>query len=401
MESLTLTSTTQGGLVPNVLVVDDDPTVRSQLVHFYTNCGWTVVAVACAEEALERLADGIIDLVIADIKLPGLDGVGLIARMHENFRDVPVIAITGYSDIETAINVLKQGAVDFVVKPLDRDALQSSTQAVLDKTRVYMEIRRLRRGLKNESEFGGMLSKTPEMYRLFEIIRKVAPTEMNVSIEGETGTGKELVASAVHYNSNRHAGPFVTISCAGFSDSLLERELFGYERGAFIGAKQSRAGKIELAHGGTLFLDEIESISIAMQGKLRRVIENQKVRRLGGSASIHVDVRVIAATTVPLGKLVAGRKMRSDFYDRVNVVSIHLMPLRRRKEDIPLLVHDFLHRHPIAAHKGITSISRQAMRLLLKYSWPGNIRELHNVLERAIVLNTRRVIEHIDLTALN
>jgi DNA-binding NtrC family response regulator len=359
------------------------------------------VAVACAEEALERLADGIIDLVIADIKLPGLDGVGLIARMHENFRDVPVIAITGYSDIETAINVLKQGAVDFVVKPLDRDALQSSTQAVLDKTRVYMEIRRLRRGLKNESEFGGMLSKTPEMYRLFEIIRKVAPTEMNVSIEGETGTGKELVASAVHYNSNRHAGPFVTISCAGFSDSLLERELFGYERGAFIGAKQSRAGKIELAHGGTLFLDEIESISIAMQGKLRRVIENQKVRRLGGSASIHVDVRVIAATTVPLGKLVAGRKMRSDFYDRVNVVSIHLMPLRRRKEDIPLLVHDFLHRHPIAAHKGITSISRQAMRLLLKYSWPGNIRELHNVLERAIVLNTRRVIEHIDLTALN
>jgi transcriptional regulator with PAS, ATPase and Fis domain len=193
----------------------------------------------------------------------------------------------------------------------------------------------------------------------------------------------------------------VTISCAGFSESLLESELFGYEKGAFIGAKQSRAGKIESAHGGTLFLDEIESISMVMQGKLRRVIENQKVQRLGGSTAIPVDVRVITATTVPLEKLLAGRKIRSDFYYWVHVVSIHLMPLRRRKKDIPLLVHDFLHRHPIAAHKGITSISKQAMRPLLKYSWPGNIRELHNVLERAIVLNSGRVIEHVDLPALN
>jgi transcriptional regulator with PAS, ATPase and Fis domain len=182
---------------------------------------------------------------------------------------------------------------------------------------------------------------------------------------------------------------------------LLERELFGYAKGAFAGAQQSRPGKIELAHGGTLFLDEFESISKVVQGKLLRVIENQKVQRLGSSAIIHVDVRVITATTVPLGKLLAGRKMHADFYDRVNVASLHIMPLRRRKEDIPLLVHDFLHRHPIAVHKGITSVSKPAMRLLLKYSWPGNIRELYNVLERAIVLNTGRVIEHVDLHVLN
>ncbi|MCA1660527.1 MAG: sigma-54 dependent transcriptional regulator [Verrucomicrobiaceae bacterium] len=260
-----------------------------------------------------------------------------------------------------------------------------------------MEIRHLRRGLKNGSEFGGMLSKTAEMHRMFEIIRMVAPTEMTVSIEGETGTGKELVASAVHYHSGRRDKPFVTINCAGFPESLLESELFGYERGAFTGAVQAKAGKIELAHGGTLFLDEIESISVVMQGKLLRVLEDQNVQRLGGSANIHVDMRVITATNVPLKQLVAEGKMRSDFYYRVNVIPIHLIPLQQRKVDIPLLVQDFLHRHPVAARKGITSISKQAMRRLLDYSWPGNIRELQNVLERAIVLNTGRTIEQVDL----
>jgi transcriptional regulator with PAS, ATPase and Fis domain len=276
-------------------------------------------------------------------------------------------------------------------------AVQESTRVALEKTRVYMEIRHLRRGLKNGSEFGGMLSKTAEMHRMFEIIRMVAPTEMTVSIEGETGTGKELVASAVHYHSGRRDKAFVTINCAGFPESLLESELFGYERGAFTGAVQAKAGKIELAHGGTLFLDEIESISVVMQGKLLRVLEDQKVQRLGGSADIHVDMRVITATNVPLKQLVAEGKMRSDFYYRVNVIPIHLIPLQQRKVDIPLLVQDFLHRHPVAARKGITSISKQAMRRLLDYSWPGNIRELQNVLERAIVLNAGRTIEHVDL----
>lgn len=384
-------------LIPNVLVVDDDPTIRSQLVRLYSHSGYTVVPVSSAEDALTQLAEGNIDFVITDIKLPGLSGIDLIAHMQESFPDVPVIAITGFKDIDTAVNVLKHGAADFVVKPFDLGAVQESTRVALEKTWVYMEIRHLRRGLKNGSEFGGMLSKTAEMHRMFEIIRMVAPTEMTVSIEGETGTGKELVASAVHYHSGRRDKAFVTINCAGFPESLLESELFGYERGAFTGAVQAKAGKIELAHGGTLFLDEIESISVVMQGKLLRVLEDQKVQRLGGSADIHVDMRVITATNVPLKQLVAEGKMRSDFYYRVNVIPIHLIPLQQRKVDIPLLVQDFLHRHPVAARKGITSISKQAMRRLLDYSWPGNIRELQNVLERAIVLNTGRTIEHVDL----
>jgi DNA-binding NtrC family response regulator len=386
-----------GSLIPHILVVDDDPVVRSQLVRLYTHSGYTVVPVSSAEQALKQLADGNIDFVITDIKLPGMDGVELIARMQENYSDVPVIAITGYSNIETAINVLKHGACDFVVKPFDLGSVQESTRVALEKTRVYMEIRHLRRYLKDGYEFGGMLSKTAEMHRLFEIIRMVAPTEMTVLIEGETGTGKELVASAVHYYSNRSKRPFVTINCAGFPETLLESELFGYEKGAFTGADHPKAGKIELAHGGTLFLDEIESMSVVMQGKLLRVLEDQKVHRLGGSHGIQVDMRVIAATNVPLKEMVAEGKMRSDFYYRINVIPIQLIPLRQRKVDIPLLVQDFLHRHSVATSKSIGSVSKQVMRQLVEYHWPGNIRELQNVLERAMVLTTGRIIESVDL----
>jgi DNA-binding NtrC family response regulator len=317
--------------------------------------------------------------------------------MKENFPDVPVMAITGYSDIDIAINVLKNGACDFVIKPSDLATMQESTRIALEKTHIDMEIRHLRRSLKEGYEFRGMLSKTPEMHRIFEIVRAVAPTEMTVSIEGETGTGKELLASAVHSHSSRRNKSFITINCAGFPESLLESELFGYEKGAFTGAVQSKAGKIELAHGGTLFLDEIESMSLAMQGKLLRVLEDQHVQRLGGHTSIHVDMRVITATNVTLKELVAAGKMRSDFYYRVNVIPIHLIPLRQRKVDIPLLAHYFLHRHPVGRQKGIKSISKKALRLLLEYSWPGNIRELQNVLERAIVLNAGHTIHDIDL----
>ncbi|HWP58361.1 MAG TPA: sigma-54 dependent transcriptional regulator [Candidatus Acidoferrales bacterium] len=382
---------------PQLLVVDDDPTVRSQLERLYAHSGYSVVSVGSAEEAIARLQEEDIDFVITDIKLPGMDGVQLIAHLHDNFPDVPVIAITGYSDIQTAVNVLKLGASDFVVKPFDLAAVQESTRVALEKSKVYTEIRHLRRALKNRAEFGGMLSKTPEMHRVFEIIRMVAPTDMTVLVEGETGTGKELVASAIHYHSPRRERPFVTINCAGFPESLLESELFGYEKGAFTGADQAKAGKIELAHGGTLFLDEIESMSIVMQGKMLRVLEDQKVQRLGGNKPTRVDMRVIAATNVPLKTLVAQGKMRTDFYYRINVIPIHLIPLRERKIDIPLLVQDFLHHHPVAVSKGITAVSKPVMTLLMDYAWPGNIRELQNVLERAIVLTTGKVIEAVDL----
>lgn len=384
-------------LIPHILIVDDESTIRHLLRTFYDRSGYTASSVASGEEALAKLAQGNTDLVITDIQLPGMSGTELVATMKENFPDVPVMAITGYSDIDIAINVLKNGACDFIIKPFNLDSLQESTHIALEKTLIDMEMRHLRRSLKEGYEFRGMLSKTPEMHHIFDIVRAVAPTEMTVSIEGETGTGKELLAHAVHSHSSRRNKPFITINCAGFPESLLESELFGYEKGAFTGAVQSKAGKIELTQDGTLFLDEIESMSLAMQGKLLRVLEDQHVQRLGGHASIHVDMRVITATNVPLKELVAAGKMRSDFYYRVNVIPIHLIPLRQRKVDIPLLAQNFLHRHPVGRQKGIKSISKKALKLLLDCSWPGNIRELQNVLERAIVLNTGHTIHHLDL----
>lgn len=390
-------TTAASALVPNILVVEDEPVVRNLLARAYIQSGYTVVAAESAEEALTLLAEGNIDFVITDIRLPGMNGTELIAKIKENFSNIPVIAVTGYCDINTAITVLKRGASDFIIKPFDLAAVQESTRLALEKAQVHMEIRHLRRELNAGAGFAGMLSKTPEMHRVFEVIRNVAATEMTVSIEGETGTGKELAARAIHDHSTRHDGPFVTINCAGFPETLLESELFGYERGAFTGAVQSKAGKIELAHNGTLFLDEIESMSVVMQGKMLRVLEDQKLQRLGGHASIHVNMRVITATNVPLKYLVDAGKMRSDFYYRVNVIPIHLIPLCQRREDIPLLVQDFLCRHPVARRKGITSVCNRAWRQLLDYPWPGNIRELQNVLERAIVLSGGRVIEQVDL----
>ena len=390
-------TTAASALVPNILVVEDEPVVRNLLARAYIQSGYTVVAAESAEEALTLLAEGNIDFVITDIRLPGMNGTELIGKIKENFSNIPVIAVTGYCDINTAITVLKRGASDFIVKPFDLAAVQESTRLALEKAQVHMEIRHLRRELNAGAGFAGMLSKTPEMHRVFEVIRKVAATEMTVSIEGETGTGKELAARAIHDHSTRHDGPFITINCAGFPETLLESELFGYERGAFTGAVQSKAGKIELAHNGTLFLDEIESMSVVMQGKMLRVLEDQKLQRLGGHASIHVNMRVITATNVPLKCLVDAGKMRSDFYYRVNVIPIHLIPLCQRRVDIPLLVQDFLCRHPVARRKGITSVCNRAWRQLLDYPWPGNIRELQNVLERAIVLSGGRVIEQVDL----
>jgi DNA-binding NtrC family response regulator len=382
-------------LIPNVLVIDDDEAVRGQLQRLYEQSGYSVASAGSAEEGLRLLAQGGIDFVITDIKLPGMSGAELIAAMQESYPDVPVIAITGYLDIDTAVQVLKCGAADFVVKPFDLIAVRDATATALERTRVYMEIRHLRRALKNGADFGNMLSKTPEMHRLFETIRMVACTDMAVVIEGESGTGKELLASAVHYHSARREKPFVTIDCAGLPDSLLEREMFGHENGGY--GLPAQPGKIELAHGGTLFLDEVESLSIAMQGKLLSVIEEKKTQRIGAAATTPVDARIITATSVPLRRLVAEGKMRSDFYYRITVIPIRLLPLRQRSVDIPLLVHDFLHRHPVAAERRITAVSKQVMRALLDYSWPGNIPELQNVLERALALAGGRVIEKVDL----
>lgn len=382
-------------------MVDDEEIICQQLQRLYTYSGYKVEVAHSGEAALERLEKRDIDLMVTDVRLPGISGVDLTMEIKKNYPDVPVIVITGHAAIDCAVEVLKSGASDFIVKPFGAEAIQESTRAALEKAWVFIEIRHLRRSLRGGGEFGGMLSKTPEMHRVFEIVRMVAPTDMTVLVEGETGTGKELVASAIHYHSPRRDGPFATINCAGFPETLLESELFGYEQGAFTGAERARAGKIELAHGGTLFLDEIESMSLLMQSKLLRVLEDQKVQRLGGNRQIHVDMRVIAASNVPLDALVAQGKMRTDFYYRINVIPIRLIPLRDRREDIPLLVDDFLRHHRVAIQKGITGMSRGPMSRLTQYHWPGNIRELQNILEKSIVMTTGNVIDKIEMPTLS
>jgi len=383
---------------PHILVVDDDPMICQQLERLYTHSGYKVTVATFAERAMDLLEHEDIDLIVTDIRLPGLSGVELAKKCVEQWSDVPIIVMTGYADIENAVEVLKLGASDYFVKPFSAAAIQESTRGVLEKSSLFTEIRHLRQQIKESCEFGGMLSRTPEMHKVFEIIRMVAPTDSSVVVEGETGTGKELVASAIHYQSPRQDGPFVTINCGGFPETLLESELFGYERGAFTGADRPRPGKIELCSGGTLFLDEIENMPLSMQAKLLLVLNDQRVQRLGASRWTKVDMRVIAASNVPLKSLVAQEKMRTDFFYRINVIPIRLIPLRQRLNDIPLLVQDFLRHHSVAIQKQITKISSKAMNQLMEYDWPGNVRELQNVLEKAIVLARFKVIEEVELT---
>src|ERR1043166_3756000 len=385
-------------LTPHILVVDDDPIICQQLERLYTHSGYRVTLAGLAEQAIELLADEDIDLIVTDIRLPGLSGVELAKRCVEQWSDVPIIVMTGYAGIENAVEVLKLGASDYFVKPFSAAAIQESTRAVLEKASLFTEIRHLRQQLKESCEFGGMLSRTPEMHKVFEIIRMVAPTDSSVVVEGETGTGKELVASAIHHQSPRQNGPFVTINCGGFPETLLESELFGYERGAFTGADKARPGKMELASGGTLFLDEIENMPLSMQAKLLLVLNDQRVQRLGSSRWTKVDMRVIAASNVPLKSLVAQDKMRRDFFYRINVIPIRLIPLRQRLNDVPLLVQDFLRHHPVAIQKQVVKISPRAMAQLMGHDWPGNVRELQNVLENAIVLTRSKVIEEVEMS---
>jgi DNA-binding NtrC family response regulator len=382
----------------HILVVDDDPLICEQLEALFTHDGYGVTAAAAAEQALQLLEAQDTDLVVTDLRLPGMDGVELTRRIAERWSDVPVIVMTGYADIQNAVEVLKLGASDYIVKPFGASAMQESVRLVLEKTRLFTEIRRLRRRHHNGNyKFGRILSRTTEMQHVFDIIHRVAPTKGTVVVEGETGTGKELVARTIHNQSRRSEGPFVTINCGGLPETLLESELFGYERGAFTGAAQSKPGKIELAHGGTLFLDEVENMPLSMQAKLLLVLNDHKVQKLGSGQWTEVDIRVIAASNVPLKDLLAQGKLRSDFYYRINVVVIKLLPLRERLDDIPLLVQDFLRHHPEAVNRKITGISPNALDHLMRCHWPGNIRELHNVLEKGVILAKSQVLDVGDL----
>jgi len=380
-----------------ILIVDDDPLICRQLEELYGSHKYDAQSTSNAADALRLLSEQEYSLVVCDLKIPGTDGIGLTREIRERWPDLDVVMITGYASIKGAVEAIKQGASEYITKPFQQEEIILATEKILEKRRLLEEINYLRSQLSDRYSFANMVSRNRVMHEIFESIAVLAQNDATVLIAGESGTGKELVARAVHFQGKRKAGRFVAINCAAFPDTLLESELFGYERGAFTGAVHDRIGKIELASGGTLFLDEIESISLNMQLKLLRVLEQRELEKLGSNRRIKVNMRVITATNSDLGQMVTEGRMREDFYYRINVVPVRLPPLRERIEDIPLLVGEFLRQNENAREKGINRLSNRALAQLMNYTWPGNVRELSNVVERAVLRTTGTVIREVDI----
>jgi DNA-binding NtrC family response regulator len=383
----------------SVLIVEDHDRLREQLGQFYEQEGFKVTTAACGEEGIERLSQEKFAIVVSDVKMPGIDGFQLAHHVREKYPDTDVILITAFGNIKQAVEAMKLGASDYITKPFQPEAIRLVSEKLIERKRLLEEVKELRQRVHEEYTLENILSKSPRMLKVFDLIRSLAETDSGVMITGETGTGKELVARAIHNLSRRKSRQFVAINCGAFPDTLLESELFGFEKGAFTGAVQSRAGKIELADGGTLFLDEIEAMAAPMQVKLLRVLQEREVERLGGNRKVKIDMRVIAATNVDLSLCLARGTLREDFYYRINVIPIQLPALRERLEDLPLLIDHILSRHPVAIEKKIRQLAPKVLDQMLAYHWPGNIRELENILERAIVKSRDDVIENVDLPA--
>ena len=383
----------------SVLIVEDHDRLREQLGQFYEQEGFKVATAACGEEGIEKLSQEKFAIVVSDVKMPGIDGFQLARQVREKYPDTDVILITAFGNIKQAVEAMKLGASDYITKPFQPEAIRLVSEKLIERRRLLEEVRELRQRVHEEHNLENILSKSPKMLKVFELIRSLAETDSGVMITGETGTGKELVARAIHNLSRRKTRQFVAINCGAFPDTLLESELFGYEKGAFTGAVQSRSGKIELADGGTLFLDEIETMAPPMQVKLLRVLQEREVERLGANRKVKIDMRVIAATNVDLSLCLARGTLREDFYYRINVIPVQLPPLRERLEDLPLLVEHILSRHAVAIERKIRQVAPKVLDQMLAYHWPGNIRELENILERAIVKSRGDVIENVDLPA--
>jgi DNA-binding NtrC family response regulator len=384
-------------MTPQLLIVDDDPLIREQLQGLLGKQAYGVTVASDAAEALQDLAEREFALAIVDMKIPGSDGIALTREIRERWPHVDVMMITGYGSIRGAVEAMKHGACDYITKPFEPDEILLAVNKVIERRRLIDEIEYLRKQLSDRYTFANMVTRNPAMIEVFSMIEMLAQNDITVLVCGESGTGKELVARAIHFQGKRRAGRFVAINCAALPESLLESELFGYDRGAFTGAVQDRMGKIELANGGTLFLDEVESIPLSMQVKLLRVLEERSIEKLGSNRTIPVDMRVVAATNQDLASLVVAGQLREDFYYRINVVPIHLPPLRERPEDIALLVADFLRNNPLAREKGINRISERALAQLMSYGWPGNVRELSNVLERAVLRAKADTLREVDI----
>jgi two-component system response regulator PilR (NtrC family) len=378
--------------VKRILVVDDEQSMREMLGIMLRKEGYDIVVAENRAQAAGVLAQGRVDMVITDVRLPDGDGIEILRHVKAASPETVVVVMTAYGSTETAVAALKLGAQDYLTKPFDIDELKIVVRSGLERQQLQEENRLLKAEFRSHNALDRMIGVSPAMQAVFDMVRSVAATSSTVLITGESGTGKELVAKAIHALSSRRDAPFVSVNCGALTETLLESELFGHMKGAFTDAHQTKKGLFEAAHRGTLFLDEVGDTPLAMQVKLLRALQERRIRRVGGTEEIEVDSRVIAATNRPLATLVADRRFREDLFYRLNVLPIQVPPLRSRREDIPLLAEHFLQRFTQEMGKNIKKISEEAMRHLVGHTWPGNVRQLENVVERAVALETHEAV---------
>jgi two-component system response regulator HydG len=375
---------------PKLLVVEDDTENRSAMVRVLASAGYKIFDTDSAEKALELIAHRKIDILITDLRLPGMDGFELLKRAKSLAPQLEVVIMTGHGTVEMAVEALKEGAYDFIPKPFKKAYLLRTIERAAEKQYLARENQALRSQLQAKGP--RIIHASPEMRNIVQMVEQVGPSSATVLITGESGTGKEVVAEAIHAASPRKDRPLIKISCAALPDTLLESELFGYEKGAFTGAGTRKEGRFELANGGTLFLDEIGEVTLAIQVKLLRVLQDGKFERLGGTRTVDTDVRIITATNKDLQHEIKGGRFREDLFYRLNVINIHIPPLRERRDDIPLLAMHFLRLYAAKNQKNIAGFSEDAMRALISYDWPGNVRELENAVERAVVFTNTNIV---------
>ena len=381
-----------------ILVIDDEEAVLRACVRALSEIpNAEVISEQRSPRAAELLKEKSFDLLVSDIRMPEMSGIELLEVAHENDPDLPVILVTGYPTIETAVESVKLGAADYIVKPVLPDDLLATAERVLERERLRRENRVLRRQMERSYTFGELVGRGAAMKNVFDTIGRVAETDVDVLIVGETGTGKELVARSIHANSRRKNKRFIPVDCGAIPENLLESELFGHERGAFTGAHQRSIGLMELADGGTFFLDEVVSLPLSVQAKLLRALQERQVRRVGGKQEISVDIRVVAASNLNAADEIRAQRFREDLYYRINVGRIELPPLRERGEDVSLLINHFLDRYAKEMGRPVRKVSPEAMEILTSYSWPGNVRELQNVIKRALVMSRDEVLAVEDL----
>ncbi len=371
----------------SILVVDDDHAHRTMLKTLVGGWGYEVAEATDGLEAVQLVKDTPFDLVLMDIRMVKVSGIEALSEIKAYNPAIPIIMMTAYASVDTAVEALKKGAYDYLTKPLDFDELRFAMERAMDHSQLKQENRLLRESLGGRFDRRNIIGRSAPMERLLETVAQVAPSEATVLIVGESGTGKELIAGAIHHNSHRKEGPLVKMNCAAVTETLLESELFGHEKGAFTGAFKRKEGRFVQAEGGTLFLDEVSEMSLAMQAKLLRVLQEREITRVGGEAPLKVDVRLVAATNKDLMQEIEAGRFREDLFYRLNVVTLKVPPLRERHEDIPLLAQHFLTEFARKNQKPVKGFTPQAMDRLLKYDWPGNVRELMNAVERAVVLS--------------